>query len=565
MFGRIFGRGKDETDQAVCAQCGRTLLVGEWTQNVVGADGQEYLICSLCGQSAALADVEPVASGTTPANNGRVRESRSEIQAGPAYLDQPPADAYAAGADLEPDVPAAAVAAAVATGHELADERRDNDAFWRAIKEKDAEIERLQAELARMDAEKAELAGQLALARAQLGTRASQAAVPQQPLVPAAASLAFVAGAEAESPEAADTAGPPAAEGPAAALEQESAEPPRLDSSEPGERTWGETPAEFAAELAALRDEEAALQPAETAPVEPAAWAPAGAAVLAAAGAEQPAGPEPQAAPQALAAEAAAVPAIAFENTQPIPALTDEQIAVDAAAQTGGPPLEEAETTLTPETGSPLVAAAAFAAAPAPAAPVEPVAPLEAGAPQAPPEPTAAELEAEAANLTLLQRGVDLLNVSPVPHKIAETSDQLGIPMVNVGFDGRSTVVTFMWSMGWYRYDVDADSGAVRMGDRGYDERTDLRPNASVRADGTVQLAPAQISRAAKAPVGPEPELPLAPSAGPAPAAPAEPEPPSVAAQKAPEILSKSLLGQRSDDDVASWEQTQAREFDWNR
>ena len=27
------------------------------------------------------------------------------------------------------------------------------------------------------------------------------------------------------------------------------------DSSEPGERTWGETPAEFAAELAALRDE----------------------------------------------------------------------------------------------------------------------------------------------------------------------------------------------------------------------------------------------------------------------------------------------------------------------
>jgi hypothetical protein len=46
---------------------------------------------------------------------------------------------------------------------------------------------------------------------------------------------------------------------------------------------------------------------------------------------------------------------------------------------------------------------------------------------------------------------------------------------------------------------------------------------------------------------------------------PAEPEPPSAAAQKPPEILSKSLLGQRSDDEAASWEQTQARDFDWDR
>ena len=84
-----------------------------------------------------------------------------------------------------------------------------------------------------------------------------------------------------------------------------------------------------------------------------------------------------------------------------------------------------------------------------------------------------------------------------------------------------------------------------------------------MRADGTVQLAPAQISRAAKAPAGHDPE-PVAPAAAPAPGA-AEPEPPSVAAQKAPEILSKSLLGQRSDDDAASWEKTQARDFDWNR
>ncbi len=551
MFGRIFGRGKDETDQAVCAQCGRTLLVGEWTQNVVGADGHEYLICSLCGQSAALADVGPVASGTTPANNGRVRESRSELPQALEYG----AEAGAL-AQPEPAPAAAPVAAPVATAAfltaepqagEKRDSRSESDAFWRALKEKDAEIERLQAELARMDAEKQELAGQLALARTQLGTQASQAAVPQQPLVPAAAALAFAAEAEAPAPVAPE----PAAEvvlaaEVAAVVAHEPAEPPRVDASEPGERTWGETPAEFAAELAALRDEEAALQP--EAAAEPAPFV--GVAAVA-----QPAASEPQDAAPVAAAAAEDVPPVVFENTQPIPALTDELIAADATSQAAAaPPVAESETTLTPETGGPAPFVAAAAAA-------------QPQTPPAPPEPTAAELEAEAASLTLLQRGVDLLNVSAVPHKIAETSDQLGIPMVNVAFDGQSTQVTFMWSMGWYRYDVDADSGAVRMGERGYDERADLRPNASVRADGTVQLAPAQISRAAKAPAGSEPEPPVAPAGGPAPAAgvPAEPEPPSVAAQKAPEILSKSLLGQRSDDDVASWEQTQAREFDWNR
>ena len=32
-----------------------------------------------------------------------------------------------------------------------------------------------------------------------------------------------------------------------------------------------------------------------------------------------------------------------------------------------------------------------------------------------------------------------------------------------------------------------------------------------------------------------------------------------------PEILSKSLLGQRSDDDPAAWEKRKPREFDWDR
>ena len=137
---------------------------------------------------------------------------------------------------------------------------------------------------------------------------------------------------------------------------------------------------------------------------------------------------------------------------------------------------------------------------------------------------------------------------------------------MHVGFDGATATVTFMWSMGWYRFAVDVDSGAVSLGDRGYDERDDLQPNASVRADGTVQLAPAMISRAAAnrqqaeqdaAPV----EVADEPAAEPAPEAPPEAAP----AAGGPEILSKSLLGQRTDDERPSWEGTQARDFDWDR
>ena len=92
MFGRIFGRGKDDQDQAVCAECGRTLLAGEWTQTVVDEHGEERLICSLCGQ-AYTGGSEPVAAAPTPANNGRVRETRSE-----ARYDERPAHAGGPGA-----------------------------------------------------------------------------------------------------------------------------------------------------------------------------------------------------------------------------------------------------------------------------------------------------------------------------------------------------------------------------------------------------------------------------------------------------------------------------------
>jgi len=492
MFGRIFGRGKDEPDQAVCAECGRTLLAGEWTQKVIDADGQELLICSLCGQTHALSGAEPVAASSTPANNGRVRETREDTPVAREQRAEAPAS------------------------------RTESDAFWRALKDKDAEIERLQAQLAHVEAEKQELAGRLA-------RMPEQGAEPAP--MPSAAGPAIAAAAIASSPTG--------------------------DSSAPGERTWGETPAEFAAELAALRDEADAVLPA----TPPAAISPVEAS-------------QPEA------------PAVVFEDTQPIPAISEEQVAEVAVARppaAGAEPADDPETTLSPEPPSAMAEAAPAEAAVSSIAaetaalvaqtPLEPedspaaetaTAPAALAEPAAP-APTVADLEADAASLTLLQRGVDLLNVSRVPHKISETNEQLGLPSVHVGCDGDTTAVTFMWSMGWYRFHVDSGSGDVRMVDRGYDELTDLRPNAGVRADGTVQLAPAQISRAAAQRPQPESQAAPQPAAAEAAAAPAEPEPPSVAAQKPPEILSKSLLGQRSDDEAASWEQTQARDFDWDR
>ena len=160
---------------------------------------------------------------------------------------------------------------------------------------------------------------------------------------------------------------------------------------------------------------------------------------------------------------------------------------------------------------------------------------------------------------------MDLLNVSNVPRKIAETNEHLGLPSVHVGFDGQVVAVTFLWTMGWYRFLVDIESGAVKMHDRGYEERADLQPNAGVRADGTVHLAPAQISRAAAARAAAEPAAEAAPAPSDEPAAPADRESPSAVAQKAPEFVSKSLLGQRSDDEANPWDGTTARDFNWDR
>ncbi len=242
-----------------------------------------------------------------------------------------------------------------------------------------------------------------------------------------------------------------------------------------------------------------------------------------------------------------------FEDTQPIPAVSEEMLAAVH---------DDEDDASTGEIAASDAAAAVVAGGGT--LPGEPAA-------EEPPAQSAAQAEAAAASLTLLQRGVDLLNVSRVPRKITETNEQLGLPHVHVGCDGEIVTVTFMWTMGWYRFNVDFESGDVTMDDRGYEELTDLQPNAGVRADGTVQLAPAQISRAAAQRAQAAPDEATAPDAQPAgraaaPAGPAaEPETPREAAQKPPEFLSKSLLGQRSDDESASWEQTKARDFDWDR
>ena len=471
MFGRIFGRDKADREETTCAACGRTLLAGEWTRTITDDEGRERLLCSLCAQKVPPAAGEGAAAAA-PRGGRRAHTPRS----GSVSVE------------------------------------RDSDAFWRALKEREAEIERLREALARREAEVAELRERLAR---------------------------YEGAAPAPAP-------PPA--------------------GEEEEATWGETPAEFAAELAALEEEAAPVQDIPLSATDVAAMPPVAGAPPVAAG-EPAAGREPAAASEvAEGRRAGEERAAALEDTQPLSAA--EVMAADEAtgdlADTGAlaavaPPAGEDEATgAAAEAGTPTEAGAAAEAAGA----AETAAAGEAGAAD---EAGAAEA---ASSLTLLQRGIDLLNVSHVPRKIAETTEHLGLPLVNVGFDGETVAATFLWSMGWYRYHVDVGSGEVRLADRGYDDRRDLQPNASVRGDGTVQLAPARISRAAaqKETVARE-AAPGDPGAagGERAARPREPEPPSVAAQKPPEILSKSLLGQRSDDEPASWEQTRARDFDWDR
>ena len=387
MLGRLFGRTKDDRDDTVCSTCGRTLLAGEWTQRIVENDGSERFICSLCARpdDASGGLLEP-ADEVAAVSNGRVRPARA-----------------------------------------------DTDVFWRALKDKDAEIERLESLLARAEAEKQELAAQLAQARGEIVSE--------------------------RAPE------------------------------------LGSETAEFVAPASEVGSETAELQVPALAAADEAADA-----------------------PRAADDGATTTPATA------LPEHTDPRLgeALRRAAEPAEP---------TPA-ADPLGAAAGLAADQAvPAPPATPIAP----------EPD------ELVPLTILQRGVDLLNVSAAPRRVVETNENLGIPQVHVGAQDESTLlITFMWTMGWYQFRVElADAGRITLADRGYEERVDLRPNASARTDGTVQLAPSQI----------KPPTPKDTS---------ETKPAGVTSGV---IISKSMMGQRTDDEnvPTDWKSKRAPDFDWGR
>ena len=433
MLGRLFGRAKDHNDDTICSSCGRTLLAGEWTQRIADDNGSERFICSLCNPPEG-------SPGSSP---------------------------------LEPTDAVAAV-----TSGRVKALRTDSDAFWRALKDKDAEIERLESRLARAEAEKQELAAQLAQVRG--------GGEPQRPPEGGAETAAFTA-AEFVATGFADD------EFEAAQLRGGDTPPPPADDATP-----------FPG------DHSARLDPGSPSPADD--------------GVETPA--------------AATVSVAAFEHTDPRLGET-----LRRAAQPADEPAESLAT------DGAVAVDAGDASAPG-------LSPFDGASddtligesPADEPAPSSDELEPdELIPLTILQRGVDLLNVSAVPKRIVETNENLGMPQVHVGSQDDSTLlVTFMWSMGWYQFRVElAETGRISLADRGYEERVDLRPNASVRADGTVQLAPSRI----------KPPTPKDAS---------EPKPTGVTSGV---IISKSMMGQRTDDEnvPADWKSQRAPDFDWGR
>jgi len=395
---RLFRRGKDVESELSCCRCGRTLLAGEWTQRVADDVGAESCLCSLCaGGDQTDAGAEETTFETTPAGSGRVRSSRS-----------------------------------------------DTDTFWRAFKEKDAQIERLESRLARSEAEKQELAAELARLRGLDGMSREIELTPKR-------------------------------RGPAPKTEV--VRPPTLT-------------AEVRADTAA--------------PVVPPPF-------------ETPAD-------QQLEMAAAVAPPVDLDEVERTdPGLADKLRTPAAPDETA--PLEASPTTVPPPPPS-IAADSAGGTTP---------------------------IDTDDASLTILQRAVDLLNVSAVPQRIVDTNESLGIPSVHVGSEAAGTLlITFLWPLGWYQFRIElTDGGRVTLAERGYDQRSDLPPNASVRPDGTVQIAPTMIRQAtAKAePPGRDEGPPTAPTT------------------TSGVIISKSLMGQRTDDENVppAWGSANAPDFDWGR
>jgi|GEM_PF-3536826 len=755
MWDRLFGRGKqDEAAEPTCANCGRTLLPGEWAQTVVRDDGTEEIVCSLCSQSAAYPDHQPAqeepssyaaadyaspadyaapAEYATPAEHAASAEyaapssadesaqagyaSGAEIygdalddesaqtaphdtptqfydaeavatgetatesgtwpgvpteyaadqptggydgvampqdhemapqehdaaqtdasayddsQAIPSAADYgmalgeqtaelPPAGADAAGgpwtgepASAEPGPDLAAAASGAALGAGLGDVvRDDSEAFWQALRDKDAEIARLQAEIMRLEAERRELSAQVSRtqdvdvsAASVHQTDTGQLPPAEQDALAAAAAVSTAQTAAPTPPEEHTTepADATAAEGQTAGWEHPAAEqhepgqvesPPLIPADE-----WARTPAPEGEETAAYAAPE--IPGGATADYEAPAYVDGQPAdVVGYAG--------PEASPDAL------------ETAPSVPGPAPD-------APEGAAPMPEASEDATTVLPPADMAAAGFAAEASPVdTPTEPLqaidvpgqAPLQAdqtqaeaqeewcpvcdtadlpgaavsGAPLATPDETGTvqmdtvgdvvghelvfETDEEPPDLHRLQRAADLFNVSDVPGKVAETNELLGPPAVHLTSEDEGVTALLMWSMAWYEYSVDLDTGDVKLLDRGYDDRSGTRPNASARPDGTIQPTPVPTRRPIVKPVD------TAAAPVPAPAAPPAEEPSgdtsgdTSAPQEGPQpeeqrpidggkgdIISKSLKGKRTDDETVAWDEMAARDFDWGQ
>jgi hypothetical protein len=552
MLDRLFGRNKDDSQEPTCAACGRTLLPGEWAQTVIADDGREEIICSLCAQSGM-----------------------ADQQASP--IEEPPIEAAPIPVSGRPQ-PLRSRQGRDAHDHE------DSDAFWRALKDKDARISSLESELARAEAERQELSAQVSLLQRQLRGEAVtdwHAAAPFDEPAATAESVApsMMADMEAQPfhlpPQAAEEAeeqplrafaeagSEPVAEAEPIAEAIPIAEAEHLTEAEPIAEAehFAEADAASPADTAEMIAPPALQQEPEAAFVEQAeqpmpvdepepedevtAGIPLPPAVQAGGVLSQEEGPSWlfDAPPHQTFGDTAMPPELRHAVAEATPALAD---AYDAPPAQDPLPAAEAAPLFAP----PDVPQAA-AEQPSTFQPVEPE-----------PEPeqpvyTAEEIAAETLTLQVLQRGADLLNVSPAPRKIAETSESLGVPMAHLSSDGQTMSAVLLWSMAWYEFKVDLSTGDVALIERGYDDRPDLQPNAKARADGTVQIAPPTRRPGAPRPAAPPPP----PAAGPpAPDAATRPVAPGNA-----DIISKSLKGQRTDDEAVAWDQMAARDFDWGQ
>jgi hypothetical protein len=176
------------------------------------------------------------------------------------------------------------------------------------------------------------------------------------------------------------------------------------------------------------------------------------------------------------------------------------------------------------------------------------------------------EPQPEPEDLHLMERGADLFNVSPMRHKVAESNELLGMPAVHLSSEGDTVTALFVWSMAWYEYRVDLASGEVVLVDRGYDDRGGDRPNGLAKSDGAIQVAPLPARRAVVQPAPmPNSALPAAPAVQAPITEDPQPAGPPQAGPGNADIISKSLKGQRTDDEGVAWDEMAARDFDWGR